>query len=95
MTSHFRGNVSHGLIMLVVASSICGMDIRTVLEQPLVVPTPKVVARTMVVTFPPGDEGTAPHYHPGPVVGYVLKGSFLFQVYSNLCFLFDFYPQPH
>ncbi|XP_037031508.1 uncharacterized protein LOC119071015 [Bradysia coprophila] len=73
-------NVLLGLIALAVASSVYGEDIKKVLEQPLVIPAPNVVVTSMVITFPPGDEGSAPHYHSGPVVGHVLKGSFLFQV---------------
>ncbi|KAG4068601.1 hypothetical protein HA402_004942 [Bradysia odoriphaga] len=73
-------NVLLGLITLAIASSVSGLDIKKVLEQPLAIPTPNVVVTSMVVTFPPGAEGSPPHYHPGPVVGHVLKGSFLFQV---------------
>ncbi|XP_037031511.1 uncharacterized protein LOC119071017 [Bradysia coprophila] len=76
----FQRNILLGLITLTVVASTYSLDIKTVLEQPLLVPTPKVVATSLVLTFPPGDEGTPPHFHPGPVVGYVIKGSFLFQV---------------
>ncbi|HJP74789.1 MAG TPA: cupin domain-containing protein [Pseudonocardiaceae bacterium] len=32
------------------------------------------------VTVPPGDPGTAPHRHSGPVFGYVLEGEILFEL---------------
>jgi len=51
-----------------------------ILEQNLATPTPTVTATMVCLTFPPGSSGTAPHTHPGPVVGYVLEGEFLMQV---------------
>ena len=35
---------------------------------------------TVVVEFPPGDPGTPPHRHSGPVFGYVLEGEMLFEL---------------
>lgn len=32
------------------------------------------------VTVPPGDPGTGPHRHSGPVFGYVLQGEILFEL---------------
>lgn len=37
-------------------------------------------AMTIVVEFPPGDPGTAPHQHPGPAFGYVLDGEVVFEL---------------
>lgn len=37
-------------------------------------------ARTIRVTFPPGDPGAPPHRHPGPVFGYVTQGEILFEL---------------
>ena len=34
----------------------------------------------MVIEFPPGDPGTPPHRHFGPVFGYVLEGEMLFEL---------------
>ena len=35
---------------------------------------------TSVVEFPPGDPGTPPHRHSGPVVGYMLEGEMRFEI---------------
>jgi len=35
---------------------------------------------TVVVEFPPGDPGTAPHRHSGPCFGYVLDGEMVFEL---------------
>ncbi|MEU6401423.1 cupin domain-containing protein [Streptomyces sp. NPDC046985] len=35
---------------------------------------------TARVEFPPGDPGTPPHRHSGPVFGYVLEGEMLFEL---------------
>ena len=35
---------------------------------------------TAVIEFPPGDPGTPPHRHFGPVFGYVLEGEMLFEL---------------
>jgi len=51
-----------------------------VLEQPLITRGPNIVATMIRLTIPPGDIGTPPHTHSGPVTGYVLEGEFLFQV---------------
>lgn len=77
----FKGSFLFGLVLcLAVGSSLCDLDIKTVLEQPLVTPGPNVVATSLVLTFTAGDEGAPPHHHSGPVIGYVLEGEFLFQV---------------
>lgn len=65
-------------------ASLSEMDLKIVLQQALDVPGPDVVAASLVLTFPPGNEGSPPHYHSGPVVGYVLEGSLLFQVRGNI-----------
>lgn len=82
MSQQFERNILFGIIITfaVVGSSFSNLDIKVVLEQPLVTPAPDVVVTSLVLTFTPGDEGSPPHYHAGPVVGYVLEGSLLFQV---------------
>ena len=35
---------------------------------------------TVVLEFPPGDPGTPPHRHSGPVFGYMLEGEMLFEL---------------
>jgi quercetin dioxygenase-like cupin family protein len=37
-------------------------------------------AMVATVTIPPGDPGTGPHRHSGPVFGYVLEGEILFEL---------------
>jgi quercetin dioxygenase-like cupin family protein len=36
--------------------------------------------KTVLLEFPPGDPGTPPHRHPGPVFGYMLEGEMLLEV---------------
>lgn len=81
------------IITLAFGTSFSDTDIKKVLEQPLVTPFPDVVATSLVLTFAPGDEGTPPHYHPGPVVGYVLEGLFLFQVrpFVSICISYSYF----
>lgn len=81
MAQQFIRNLLCGItILAITGSSLSDLDIKVVLEQPLLTPSPNVVATSLVLTFTPGDEGSPPHYHAGPVVGYVIEGSFLFQV---------------
>ena len=35
---------------------------------------------TLLVQFPPGDPGTPPHRHSGPVFGYMLEGEMRFEL---------------
>jgi quercetin dioxygenase-like cupin family protein len=35
---------------------------------------------TVLVTLPPGSEGSPPHRHTGPAFGYVIKGEVIFEV---------------
>ena len=48
------------------------------------VPTPPVPdssdAMTILVTLPPGSDGSPPHRHTGPCFGYVLEGELLFEL---------------
>jgi quercetin dioxygenase-like cupin family protein len=37
-------------------------------------------AMVATVTVPPGDPGSGPHRHSGPVFGYVLEGEILFEL---------------
>ena len=48
-------------------------------QQPPAMPVP---AEAMVVTIelPPGDPGTPPHRHSGPVFGYMLEGEMIFEL---------------
>ncbi|MFC3890476.1 cupin domain-containing protein [Lentzea rhizosphaerae] len=50
-------------------------------ESPGVAPVPSsLVARTILVTLPPGSPGAPPHRHPGPIYAYVLKGAITFEL---------------
>jgi quercetin dioxygenase-like cupin family protein len=46
--------------------------------------TPRIAADSCAmvatVTIPPGDPGTGPHRHSGPVFGFVLEGEILFEL---------------
>ena len=42
--------------------------------------TPDSVAMIATVTIPPGDPGSGPHRHSGPVFGYVMEGEILFEL---------------
>lgn len=81
MSQQFERNIFFGFIitLAVVGSSFSDLAIKVVLEQPLKTPSPDVVATSLILSFTPGDEGSLPHHHAGPVVGYVLEGQFLFQ----------------
>lgn len=81
MSQQFERNIFFGFIitLAVVGSSFSDLSLKVVLEQPLQTPSPDVVATSLILSFTPGDEGSLPHYHAGPVVGYVLEGQLLFQ----------------
>jgi len=52
----------------------------TLLHQvPPAVPQPAEVM-TVLIELPPGDPGTPPHRHSGPVFGYMLEGEMLFEL---------------
>lgn len=42
--------------------------------------TPGSAAMVATVTVPPGDPGSGPHRHSGPVFGYVIEGEILFEL---------------
>jgi quercetin dioxygenase-like cupin family protein len=46
--------------------------------------TPRITADSgamvATVTIPPGDPGSGPHRHSGPVFGYVIEGEILFEL---------------
>lgn len=42
--------------------------------------TPNSGAMVATVTIPPGDPGSGPHRHSGPVFGYMLEGEMLFEL---------------
>jgi quercetin dioxygenase-like cupin family protein len=41
---------------------------------------PEAHAMTLSIEFPPGDPGTPPHRHSGPVFGYVVEGEMLLEI---------------
>ena len=47
-------------------------------ESPCIAPNSAGMIAT--VTIPPGDPGSGPHRHSGPVFGYVLEGEILFEL---------------
>jgi quercetin dioxygenase-like cupin family protein len=48
-------------------------------QQPPDIPSPAEVM-TATVELPPGDPGTPPHRHSGPVFGYMLEGEMMFEL---------------
>ncbi|MFI6978666.1 cupin domain-containing protein [Embleya sp. NPDC050154] len=57
-----------------------GTVLTSLLHQiPPFLPTP-TEAMTMTVELPPGDPGTPPHRHSGPVFGYMLEGEMVFEL---------------
>ncbi|MCX5536547.1 cupin domain-containing protein [Streptomyces sp. NBC_00006] len=52
----------------------------TLTHQPLLVVPENAEAMTATLELPPGDPGTPPHRHSGPVFGYVLEGELLFEL---------------
>ena len=48
-------------------------------QQPPFIPVPAEVM-TATVELPPGDPGTPPHRHSGPVFGYMLEGEMTFEL---------------
>ena len=48
-------------------------------QQPPFIPVPADVM-TATVELPPGDPGTPPHRHSGPVFGYMLDGEMTFEL---------------
>src|SRR5580700_5599627 len=48
-------------------------------QQPPSIPAPAEVM-TATVELPPGDLGTPPHRHSGPVFGYMLEGEMTFEL---------------
>ena len=48
-------------------------------QQPPAIPSPAEVM-TAVIELPPGDPGTPPHRHSGPVFGYMLEGEMTFEL---------------
>ena len=57
-----------------------GSDLTMLLaQQPPSIPAPAQVM-TATVELPPGDLGTPPHRHSGPVFGYMLEGEMTFEL---------------
>jgi quercetin dioxygenase-like cupin family protein len=48
-------------------------------ERPPFVP-PGAEAMTVLIELPPGDPGSPPHRHSGPVFGYLLAGEMIFEL---------------
>src|ERR1700728_1083700 len=48
-------------------------------QQPPTIPSPTEVM-TATIDLPPGDPGTPPHRHSGPVFGYLLEGEMTFEL---------------
>lgn len=48
-------------------------------QQPPAIPSPAEVM-TATIELPPGDPGTPPHRHSGPVFGYLLEGEMTFEL---------------
>jgi quercetin dioxygenase-like cupin family protein len=48
-------------------------------QVPPTMPQPAEVM-TVLVELPPGDPGTPPHRHSGPVFGYMLEGEMIFEL---------------
>lgn len=48
-------------------------------QVPPVMPDP-AEAMTALIEIPPGDPGTPPHRHCGPVFGYLLEGEMIFEL---------------
>jgi quercetin dioxygenase-like cupin family protein len=52
----------------------------TLLEQPPPFVPDSAEEMTVLVEVPPGDPGTPPHRHSGPVFGYMLEGEIIFEL---------------
>ncbi|MBO0873949.1 MAG: cupin domain-containing protein [Pseudonocardia sp.] len=48
-------------------------------QRPPALPEPAEVM-TVLVELQPGDKGTPPHWHSGPVFGYMLQGEMIFEL---------------
>ena len=48
-------------------------------EAPAAIPV-GACATTALIELPPGDQGTPPHRHPGPVFGFMLEGEMIFEL---------------
>jgi quercetin dioxygenase-like cupin family protein len=52
----------------------------TVLQEQQPVIPDGACAMTVLIELPPGDPGTPPHRHSGPVFGYMLEGEMIFEL---------------
>lgn len=52
----------------------------TLLEKPVAALPDPAEVMTALVELPPGDPGTPPHRHFGPVFGYLVEGAMLFEL---------------
>jgi len=71
------------IILVVISPSLAensNSTLDVILSQPFTSPVPNLVATMVVLTFPPGDPGSDPHYHSGPVFGHIVEGEFLMQL---------------
>jgi quercetin dioxygenase-like cupin family protein len=62
------------------------------------VPAPPVPdtaeAMTILVTLPPGSEGSPPHRHTGPAFGYVIRGEMIFELEGEPQLINGVYGEP-
>ena len=54
--------------------------VTVLLEQQLAAPPSPALVMTATIVLPPGDPGTPPHRHSGPVFGYMLEGEMTFEL---------------
>ena len=62
------------------APSPSASALTVLLEQQLPAPPWPAVVMTATIVLPPGDPGTPPHRHSGPVFGYMLEGEMTFEL---------------
>ena len=62
------------------ASPASGTVLTTLSHQDLESLPAPVEVMTVLVELPPGDPGTPPHRHSGPVFGYMLEGEMVFEL---------------
>ena len=67
--------------MVIMTTTKPGNTVLTMLmaERPPFVP-PGAEAMTVLIELPPGDPGSPPHRHSGPVFGYLLDGEMIFEL---------------
>jgi quercetin dioxygenase-like cupin family protein len=61
------------------SSAQSGTSLTVLQEQHPAIPE-GACAMTVLIELPPGDPGTPPHRHDGPVFGYMLEGEMIFEL---------------